>query len=233
MNKKSAKDLVTNADTESEQVIIDTIRQAYPEHSILAEESGLKNSSSTNCQWIVDPLDGTVNFAHQLSLFCVSIAFAIRESVKVGIVLNPISGELFIAVEGQGATLNGQPIRVSEQSELTDSLLVTGFPYNINDIIKPAMQRFKNCLSISRGVRRLGSAAIDLCYLACGRFEAFWEQNLHPWDTAAGILIVKEAGGTITDFSDNPYSIYKNEILATNGKVHQAMLSMMSLQESI
>jgi myo-inositol-1(or 4)-monophosphatase len=229
INKKSAKDLVTNADTESEKVIIDTIRSAFPQHSILAEESGLNSVSSNQFQWIVDPLDGTVNFAHQLGLFCVSIAFAIGESVKVGIVLNPVSGELFAAVEGQGATLNGRPIQVSSQSDLAESLLVTGFPYNINDIIAPAMERFTNCLRISRGVRRLGSAAIDLCYVACGRFEAFWEQNLHPWDTAAGLLIVKEAGGTITDFSNNTYSVFSKEMLASNGKVHQAMLAMMSL----
>jgi myo-inositol-1(or 4)-monophosphatase len=229
VNKKGAKDLVTNADTESEKVIIETIRSAFPEHSILAEESGLTSAFSNNCQWIVDPLDGTVNFAHQLSLFCVSIAFAMGESVKVGIVLNPISGELFSAVEGQGATLNGQPIHVSQQSVLADSLLVTGFPYSINEIIAPAMQRFTNCLRESRGVRRLGSAALDLCYVACGSFEAFWEQHLHPWDTAAGLLIVKEAGGNITDFKNNDYSVFNKEILASNGKVHQAMLAMMSL----
>jgi len=231
VTKKSKIDLVTEADAESEEAIIETIRNAFPDHGILAEESG-GYQEKADCRWIIDPLDGTTNFAHQLGLFSVSIAFAFKGIVKVGIVQVPMSGELFWAVAGKGAALNGRPIRVSNSGKVSESLLVTGFPYNFKDMLNPLMRRFSNCLSASRGVRRLGSAALDLCYVACGRFEAFWEQNLEPWDTAAGMLIVREAGGRVTDFFDRPFRPDKSEILASNDKIHAEMLSLLNLEDT-
>lgn len=231
IQKKGDIDLVTQADIESEKVIIDTIRYHFPDHTILAEESGL-NSGSSSYRWIIDPLDGTTNFAHQLGIFSVSVAFAVNDDIKVGIVLNPITQELFSAIEGEGAKLNGRPITVSLQENISDSLLVTGFPYNLKTVIKPLLSRFTHCLEAAQGIRRLGSAALDLCFVACSRFDGFWEQNLKPWDTAAGILIAREAGAVVTDFSNNPYTVNHNELLATNGKIHQKMLSLLELKKT-
>ncbi len=232
INKKGAIDLVTEADTESEKIIIETIKTVFPDHSILAEESGLNHGNSES-KWIIDPLDGTTNFTHQLGIFSVSIAFALNGNVVVGVVFNPAAGELFTAVKGNGAALNGRPITVSNKNKISESLLVTGFPYNHQKIFKTLMSRFSACLRASQGIRRLGSAALDLCFVACGRFEGFWEQNLNPWDTAAGALIAKEAGAVITDFSNGPFDIYEKEILATNGKIHKEMLSLLELKDII
>ncbi len=231
INKKGAIDLVTEADTRSEKIIIETIRDAFPDHAVLAEESGF-NKGDEAFQWIIDPLDGTTNFAHQLNLFSISIAFALNGDVATGVVLNPMTEELFTAVRGNGAQLNGQPITVSQADKVSESLLVTGFPYNLKEIFEPLIERFSSCLIASRGIRRLGSAAIDLCYVACGRFDGFWEQNLKPWDTAAGMLIAKEAGATITDFSNRPFSVEKDELLATNGKIHNEMIKILELKET-
>ena len=232
INKKGAIDLVTEADTGSEKIIIETIRTKFPGHSILAEESGL-NDGNSESKWIIDPLDGTTNFTHQLGLFAVSIAFALNGEVVVGVVLNPVTGELFTAIKDRGAALNGKPIKVSNINKVSESLLVTGFPYNHKTIFKALMSRFSACLKASQGVRRLGSAALDLCFVSCGRFEGFWEQNLNPWDTAAGALIAQEAGAVITDFSNRPFDIYQKEILATNGKTHQEMLSLLELKNTL
>ena len=228
IRKKVAQEIVTEADTESEKEIIAVIRRSFPEHEILSEECGLITGSS-EYRWIIDPLDGTVNFAHQVPIFCLSIALAFKGDMVVGIVLNPLSGELFSAVKGQGAQLNELPIHVSSIATLTDSLLVTGFAYNVKEIFDPVITRYGNCLKASQGMRRLGSAALDLCYVACGRFEAFWEQNLKPWDTAAGALIVAEAGGQVTTFSNRPYSGDQDEILATNGHIHQEMIELLRI----
>ena len=229
INKKGPIDLVTEADIASEKNIINAIRLRFPDHDILAEESGLNQTGNSSCQWIIDPLDGTTNFAHQIPLFAVSIAFAVNNEIKVGIVLNPVSGELFTGVRGQGATLNGNAIRVSRETNIAESLLVTGFPYDIKQMIDPVMLRFKQCVAASRGIRRLGSAALDLCFVACGRFEGFWEENLKPWDTAAGWLIAEEAGALVTDFSGEPYDVRKKEILATNGHIHNKMKSTLEI----
>ncbi|MEZ4528537.1 MAG: inositol monophosphatase family protein, partial [Desulfobacterales bacterium] len=167
IEKKGAIDLVTEADTGAEKVIIETIRQRFPDHSVLAEESGL-SSGNARCRWIIDPLDGTTNFAHGLGQFAVSIAFALDKEIVAGVVLNPVSGELFSAAKGGGAQLNGQPIRVSDTERVSESLLVTGFPYNLKEISAPLMARFGKCLLAARGIRRLGSAALDLCFVACG-----------------------------------------------------------------
>jgi myo-inositol-1(or 4)-monophosphatase len=204
------------------------IRSNFPEHEILSEECGLATGSS-EYRWIIDPLDGTVNFAHQIPIFGISIALSFKGAVVLGVVLNPLSGELFSAVSGQGAQLDGRPIQVSAIASVSESLLVTGFAYAVDEIFNPVIARLGNCLEAAQGVRRLGAAALDLCYVACGRFEGFWEQNLKPWDTAAGALIAAEAGGRVTTFSDQPYSVDQDEILATNGHIHGEMLSLLKI----
>jgi myo-inositol-1(or 4)-monophosphatase len=229
IKKKGEIDIVTEADTASEKVILDTLAYRFPGHSVMAEESG-RRDGDPDCQWIIDPLDGTTNYSRELGLFAVSIAFAYRGEIVVGVVLNPQTAELFSAVKGAGASLNNRKLRVSETASMRDSLLVTGFPYNLRDGIRPLMARFEACILASRGVRRLGSAALDLCYVACGRFDGFWEQNLKPWDTAAGLVIAREAGAEVTDFSGNPYDVEKKEILATNGRIHRNMIEQLALK---
>ncbi len=231
VNKKGAIDLVTAADLESEQAIIDTISERFPDHTIIAEESGIA-AGDNNARWIIDPLDGTTNYVHGLGLFAVSIAFALEDRVVMGIVYNPVNGELFSAIENQGAMLSGHPIHVSSTIQVSESLLVTGFPYVMENDKTALIQRFANCLTAARGVRRLGSAAIDLCYVACGRFDGFWEENLKPWDTAAGMLIVREAGGTVTDFRQRPFQPDHNQILATNDAIHHEMITLLNLKDA-
>lgn len=226
IREKGDKDLVTEADTASEKAIVAAIGERFPDHDILAEESGQSRADSRFC-WIIDPLDGTTNFSHGLGLFCVSIALARDGEVIVGIVLNPVSGELFTASLGGGARRNGQPMAVSSTERIDQALLVTGFPYNFKEQRPVLEARFWKCLEAAQGVRRLGSAALDLCYVAGGYFEGFWEQNLHPWDTAAGLIIAREAGAKVTDFSGNPFTPDKKELLATNGILHETMLDLL------
>jgi myo-inositol-1(or 4)-monophosphatase len=224
-------DLVTEADLGAEERIIDTIRTSFPDHAILSEEKG-RIDGDGGCRWIVDPLDGTTNFAHGLTTCCVSIAAVDNDGPLAGVVWSPFSEELFSAVRGQGAYLNGRRLAVSDIDRTKDSLLVTGFPYNVKTILAPVMERFQRCLQASQGIRRLGSAALDLCYVAAGRFEAFWEEQLHPWDVAAGHLIVSEAGGQVTDFDNRPFDPQMKSILATNGHVHMEMLKLLDLKGS-
>jgi myo-inositol-1(or 4)-monophosphatase len=228
VEKKGAIDLVTEADVASERAIIEVIRTAFPDHTILAEESGVTPGTDPH-EWIIDPLDGTTNYAHNLPEFSISIAFAHEGEMAFGLILNPVARELFCATRGQGAELNGRPIRVSSTTSVRESLLVTGFPYDLDPVIEPLMRRLQRCLLAAQGVRRLGSAALDLCYVACGRFDGFWEQNLAPWDTAAGWIIAQEAGGKVSDFSHGPYTIDNKEILATNGLIHQEMAALLTL----
>ena len=232
VTKKGAIDLVTEADTASEAVIIDTIRRAHPHHAILSEEAGAMGTSDSTYQWIVDPLDGTTNFAHGLGICGISIALAVDGKIVCGIVLDPFGNELFAATAGGGATLNGRPISVSPTPVLADSLLVTGFPYNVADMLPAVLSRIGNCLKASMGVRRLGAAALDLCYVAAGRFEGFWEEYLKPWDTAAGMLIAAEAGATVTELSGARYHINAPSIVASNGRIHQELLDALSLEET-
>lgn len=228
VRKKDAVEIVTEADTESEKEIITTIQERFPEHAFLSEECGLKEGPA-EYRWIIDPLDGTVNFAHRVPIFSISIALTFRQEIVFGIVLNPVDGELFSAVRGQGAQLNGRPIQVSSNHPVSESLLVTGFPYKIREVFEPIMTRYGICLKASQAVRRLGSAALDLCYVACGRFEGFWEQYLKPWDAAAGVLIAAEAGATVTTFSNKPYTLEDQELLATNGRIHEEMLRLLEI----
>jgi len=226
IDSKGPNDLVTDADIAAEKAIIRTIRSAYPQHGIIAEESGPQPGASDE-HWIVDPLDGTVNYAHQVPFYAVSIAFARADSVLAGVVLNPVSGELFTAQAGKGALLNGEPIGVSPETRIADSLLATGFPYDRSHGFEAMADRLLRCLKASRGIRRFGSAALDLCFVACGRFVGYWEDRLQPWDMAAGALIVREAGGRTTDFSDRQLKTDGREILATNGRIHTDLLNLM------
>ena len=235
IRKKGAIDLVTRADTASEKAIIETIRSRFPDHAILAEERGLDTGGYENSRpnrWIVDPLDGTTNFAHELGFFSISIAFEHDGEIVIGVVLNPANGELFAAVKGEGAFLNNRPISVSGATSVGESLLATGFPSDLPPIFRQLQSRFSACLKTAQGIRRFGSAALDLCYLACGRFDGFWEQDLHPWDTAAGLCIAAEAGARITDFSNNSFSLDKDEILATNGHIHEEMITLLTLKDA-
>ncbi|MCD6320086.1 MAG: inositol monophosphatase [Candidatus Desulfofervidaceae bacterium] len=226
---KGEINLVTEADLASERLIKKSICAKYPQHAILAEESGLKGGEEIDIRWIIDPLDGTTNFAHGLPWFCVSIALEIKKEIVLGAIYSPVLKEMFSALKGHGAFLNGKPIKVSQTQKLIKALLATGFPYDVQQHPEPVMTRFHRMIMHARGIRRAGSAALDLCYVACGRFDGFWEERLHPWDTAAGVLIVQEAGGKVSDFTGRPYSIYEKEILATNGFLHENMLRVLQI----
>ncbi|MBI5845756.1 MAG: inositol monophosphatase [Deltaproteobacteria bacterium] len=227
VRKKGGIDLVTEADTASEAAIVETIRFAFPGHSILAEEEG-EIGAPSQYSWIVDPLDGTTNYAHHLPIFSVSIAFTSEGDTLFGLVFNPITQELFIAEKGRGATLNGRAISVSRNDTLNESLLVTGFPYDLSERLPSLIDKLSRCVGAAQGVRRLGSAALDLCFVACGRFDGFWEESLKPWDTAAGALILTEAGGHVTDFAQAGWNPFKQEILATNGLIHDELAAVIA-----
>ena len=218
--------LVTEIDKKSEELIIGMIRKKYPDHDFLAEESGSHDQKS-EYRWIIDPLDGTLNFTHGVPLYSVSIGVERRGEIIAGVVYEPNLGELFTAEKGKGAFLNQKPIRVSKVDRLIESMLVTGFPYTIRDNPDNAVQHFVNMLMKAQGIRRLGSAAVDLAYVACGRFEGFWEVSLSPWDMAAGVLLVQEAGGRFTDFQGSASSVYSKQVLATNGLVHDMLVEIL------
>src|SRR5205814_4568723 len=215
---KGRASLVTIADKESEALIIRRILERYPTHAILAEESGVSGANvGDEGKWIIDPLDGTTNFAHQCPFFSVSIGFEKKGEILCGAVYDPWRDEMFSGARGQGSFVNGQRLRVSEVDGLRTTLIMTGFPYGFREKIKVAMAQFEAFLVESQAVRRGGSAALDLCYTALGRVDGFWEMDLHPWDTAAGLVIVEEAGGRVTDFSGASYSVYGKQIIASNG----------------
>lgn len=221
ISKKGPVNLVTEMDLRAEQLIVDRILKHFPNDRILAEERG-RQDGKTPVTWVIDPLDGTTNYAHGYRFFCVSIGVEVEGNMLVGVVYDPVCKELFSAVRGGGATLNGKTIRVSTESSLRDSLLCTGFSYSEQEIEKN-LRLFNQMMKFSRSVRRDGSAALDLSYVACGRFDGFWELSLHPWDVAAGCLIVEEAGGKVSLFDGSPSTIYDRECLATNGRIHQAV----------
>lgn len=222
---KGETNLVTDADTASQDLIYDRLSRAFPGHDFLAEE-GLERLSGADFRWIVDPLDGTTNFAHRLPVFCVSIGLEHRGAPVCGVVFNPMSGEMFWAERGGGAFLDGRPVRVSVIPELGKALVATGFPYDLRTT-RTNIVPHEMFLLRAQAVRRCGSAAIDLCSVACGRFDGFWEFQLNPWDTAAGAVIVAEAGGRVTDFRGRPVDIYHPEVLASNGLIHEAMLEVL------
>jgi myo-inositol-1(or 4)-monophosphatase len=223
---KGAIDLVTEADRRSEGIILKSLRTSFPRDDILTEESDQDRTDSER-RWIVDPLDGTTNYTHGFPMWCVSIAFEHQGIIEAGVVYNPNTKELFTARRGRGAFLNGARIHVSRQRELSNSMLVTGFPYDVHTSDQDNLEPFGRFIKRAQAVRRLGSAALDMVYVACGRFDGFWEMKLRPWDTAAASLIVAEAGGKVTDFSGKNFSSYGQECLASNGKIHRAMLSVL------
>lgn len=222
------RDLVTEADTQSERIIVDAITTSFPGHRILAEE-GTSAGGTGEYRWIIDPLDGTTNFAHQYPLYCVSIAVERAGETLVGVVYAPYMDELFVAVRGQGATLNGAPIHTSGVTELIGGLLCTGFPYRLDGPTGNNLTHWGNFVLRTQATRRDGAAALDLCYVAAGRFDGFWELNLQPWDIAAGALMVQEAGGALTDAYGNPYRVEGHDVVASNGHLHPAMLDVLAL----
>jgi myo-inositol-1(or 4)-monophosphatase len=228
VSNKGDIDLVTESDLASEKLIIERIKSYYPRHAILAEESGDSHlvPGSSEWKWIIDPLDGTTNYAHGYLCFCVSIALERAGSIELGVIYDPMRDELFAAERGQGATLNDRRIRVSDIDELNSAMLCTGFPYNVRE--RPDFARdFANFTMTAQAVRRDGSAAIDLAYVACGRFDGFWEDGLKAWDVAAGVLLIEEAGGRVSDFQGRPLDIYTPKVLASNGLVHDHMMKVL------
>ena len=224
-HKEGINNLVTEVDKLSEDKIIKVIRARFPTHSIISEEVG-EMMKQSDYQWIIDPIDGTVNFAHGIPICCVSIGLLLNNELIMGAVFNPMMNELFFAEKGKGATLNGQPISVSVKSNFKTAFLVTGFPYAWPDSEQHPIKVFEKLVLEGLPVRRLGSAAIDLCWVACGRFDGFWEYNLQAWDVAAGYLIVQEAGGIVTDFEGAPANVFTRQTLASNGLIHDAMLGV-------
>lgn len=220
--------VVTEVDLASERLIREAIATHYPRHQILGEEGGLDEIIS-EYRWIVDPLDGTSNYAHGYPVFAVSIALEHLGETLLGVVYDPMRDELFTAERSCGAALNNRPIRVSSTDKLISSLLSTGFPYDIKTSRLTNLDHWENFAMHAQALRRDGSAALDLCYIACGRFDGFWELNLGPWDTAAGAIIAKEAGGRVTSFTGGEFSHYKPEILATNGLIHDQMIDVLAM----
>lgn len=222
-------DLVTEADKASEAVILEILHRHLPNHSILAEESGLLGNSESEYLWAIDPLDGTTNYAHQYPFFCASIGLLIAGVPQVGVIYNPFHDELFRAAKGLGATRNRCPIQVSQTAELSKSLLVSGFAYDRRETSDNNYAEFCHLTHLTQGVRRSGSAALDVAHVACGRVDGYWERGIAPWDVAAGVVLLEEAGGKVTAYDGSPLSIESGRILATNGHIH-ASLSQELLQ---
>jgi myo-inositol-1(or 4)-monophosphatase len=225
---KGAVNLVTEMDLLAEKVIVSEIRKRYPDHSLLAEEkTDLRGNSPY--RWVIDPLDGTTNYAHGFPVFSVSIALEKEGEVILGVVYDPTRDELFVGKEGEGARLNGRKIHVSSTPKLSECLLATGFPYDLRENAADNFDHFRNFALHAHAVRRAGSAALDLCYVAAGRFDGFWEMRLGPWDLAAGSLMVREAGGKTTDFLGNSLGLDGRHVLASNGKIHREMIKLLKM----
>jgi len=233
VDKKGAIDLVTEVDLAVERMFRELILERFPGHRILAEEFGGTGSAVSGPCWIFDPIDGTTNYAHGLPIFCASLALEIDGTVVVGAIFDPTRQELFTAEQGGGAYLNGRPLRVSSADRLVNAMLVTGFPYDVHARVDELMVLFGAFIGKARAVRRLGSAAIDLCYVAAGRLDGFWERDLKPWDVAAGALIVDEAGGRVTKMDGTVFDVREGGILASNGRIHDEMLEVIRLRDAL
>jgi myo-inositol-1(or 4)-monophosphatase len=228
IDKKGTIDLVTEVDLAVEQMFRALIAERFPDHAVLAEELGGAATAPAGPCWVFDPIDGTTNYAHGLPIFCASLALEIDGVAEVGAVYDPNRRELFTAERGGGAFLNGTPLRVSSAASLVDAMLVTGFPYDVHKRVDEIVGLFGAFVGQARAVRRLGSAAIDLCYVAAGRMDGFWETDLKPWDIAGGALIVAEAGGTVTSTDGAPFTSRGGDVLATNGHLHDTMLDVIT-----
>jgi myo-inositol-1(or 4)-monophosphatase len=227
LDYKGKFNIVTDVDRDAEAKIVGILRSEFPDHEILAEEGGLSKGRSSSKRWLIDPLDGTTNFAHSYPFFCISIALEADGEVVLGVVFNPISEELFWAQTGEGAWLNDEPIHVSRIDSLSESLLATGFPPDSATAKDNNLLQFATLTNMCQGVRRDGAAALDLCFVACGRLDGFWERKLAPWDMGAGIIIISEAGGKVTDPANGPLDISKGHIVATNGLVHDSLVQVL------
>jgi myo-inositol-1(or 4)-monophosphatase len=223
---KGEINLVTDVDRRCEQRIVEIIKETFPEHNILTEETPMPEGSSL-FRWIIDPLDGTTNYAHEYPCFCTSIAVEMEGEIVLGAIYDPLLDELFTAQQGKGAFLNGKRIIVSTTEQLTNALICTGFPYDLRESPVNNLNHFTNFIMEARAIRRDGSAALDLCYVAMGRFDGFWELKLNPWDVAAGKLLVEEAGGWVTDFGGGDLDISGQETLASNGRIHKEMVRVL------
>ncbi len=225
---KGERDLVTDADRASEEIILSTLRAEFPNHAIRAEEHGRieGRGSGSVYEWFVDPLDGTTNYAHGFPFFSVSIGLCVGGAPAVGVIYSPLTAELFSGQLGRGAFLNGTRISVSNTSDILHALVATGFPYDLSDSRSNNLDVFARVVPRVQDIRRLGAASLDLAYVACGRFDAFWEPGLAPWDMAAGVVIVREAGGVVTDFSGGPFTLGGEQVLATNGVLHSGMMEL-------
>jgi myo-inositol-1(or 4)-monophosphatase len=227
VTNKGDIDLVTEADLAAERLIVAAIQTHHPRHAILAEESGAGEQTS-EWKWIVDPLDGTTNYAHGYPCFCVSVALEHAGQIVIGVIYDPIRDETFAAERGEGATLNGRRVRVSNVSDLNRALLCTGFPYDVREHSDFA-RHFYNFIMQAQAVRRDGSAALDLAYVACGRFDGFWEEGLRPWDVAAGVLLVEEAGGRVSHYDGSPFDVYTPPIMVSNNLIHEEMMRVLAM----
>ncbi|WIT11232.1 inositol monophosphatase family protein [Paucibacter sediminis] len=229
INTKSPNDFVTEVDQAAEQVIIETLLQAYPDHAILAEESGRTHGAKhSEFQWIIDPLDGTTNFIHGFPVYCVSIALAHRGVVQQAVVYDPTRNDLFYATRGRGAYLNDRRLRVSKRTRMSDALIGTGFPFRRGDNFKRYMKMFEDVMTQCAGLRRPGAAALDLCYVAAGYYDAFFETGLNPWDVAAGSLIITEAGGLVGNFTGESDFLHQREIVAGSPKIYGQMVQILT-----
>ncbi len=227
--KKGRIDLVTEYDRRSEEVLLSMIRERFPHHAVLAEESGAhaaRDAAAAVTRWICDPLDGTTNYAHNYPFFCVSVGVEVHGVLAAGVVYDPVRDELFAAAAGEGATLNDRPIRVTGVAQLGDALLVTGFPYDVRESPERHLPLFQDFLLRAQGVRRDGSAALNLAYLAMGRFDGMWEGNLSPWDVAAGSLLVREAGGVVSDYAGDEMRLDGRRLVAANPALHARLLEV-------
>ena len=230
VGKKGVIDLVTQVDLEVERWFRGMIRERFPTHAVLAEELDDRSGGPDGARhcWVFDPIDGTVNYAHGLPIFCASLALEIDGVPSVAAVYDPLREELFTAERGAGARLNGAPLQVSSTPALVDAMLCTGFPYDVHETVDEVIGLFGAFVAEARAVRRLGSAALDLCYVAAGRFDGFWEQRLHPWDMAAGALLVTEAGGRVSTMTGGAFDSREGSVVATNGPLHEAMLAIIT-----
>lgn len=226
VRKKAANDFLSFVDENSEKKIIEMIRSKFPDHAFHAEESG-QSEHSSRYQWIIDPLDGTTNFIKGIPVFAVSIGLMKDDELILGVIYDPVGEELFWAEKDKGAFLNGEPIRVTGIKQLSDAFIGTGFPFKAKHMLSDYLASFESILNASLGIRRMGAAAIDLAYVAAGRFDGFWEIGLSPWDVAAGAIIIGEAGGVVSDFWNKPYFLHNHYLAASNGKIHAEMCEIL------